>query len=109
MFTYLVIIYLAFLVFLVIIGALNSILIPALQDLPSQDVGSGGPVGIGNAGSISETKMQAYSLIFFHAALLQGLFSGLLAGQMGEGSVKNGAKHATIMILIAYTVFTFVL
>jgi len=43
--------------------------------------------------------------VFFHTALVQGLFSGLVAGKMGEGSVRDGAKHATVLVTIAYVVF----
>ena len=30
-------------------------------------------------------------------AVIQGVFSGLVAGQLGEGSVKAGIKHSIIM------------
>jgi len=36
---------------------------------------------------------------------VQAVCSGLVAGQMGEGTVKAGAKHATVMLVIAYSVF----
>lgn len=104
MLTYLVIIYLSFFVFLVIVGALNSILIPNLPtgaEAPdSGAIGGGGPLS-----SIASVNPAAYTLLFFHTALVQALFSGLVAGQMGEQSVKNGAKHALAMLTIAYAVF----
>ncbi|WP_276300729.1 type II secretion system F family protein [Halorussus lipolyticus] len=106
MLTYLLIIYLSFFVFLVIVGALNSILIPNLPtgaSAPSgSPVGGGGPIS-----GISSVNVEGYTLLFFHASLVQALFSGLLAGQMGEGSIKNGAKHATVLLTIAYGVFLF--
>jgi flagellar protein FlaJ len=105
MLTYVVIIYLSFVVFLVIVGALNSILIP---NLPTGGSAGGGGSAIGGGGpisSISSVNVDAYTLLFFHTSLVQALFSGLLAGQMGQGSVKNGAKHATVLLTIAYGVF----
>jgi len=113
MMTYLVIIYLSFFVFLVIVGALDAILIPELEALPETKVPTDGPTGtaangaagvagIGNVGSVN---IDAYTLVFFHTALVQGLFSGLVAGKMGEGSVRDGAKHATVLVTIAYVVF----
>ncbi|MDY6959490.1 MAG: type II secretion system F family protein, partial [Halobacteriota archaeon] len=48
-----------------------------------------------------------YYRIFFHAALIQGLCSGFVAGQMGEGKVLAGLKHSLIMLTIAYVIFTF--
>jgi flagellar protein FlaJ len=47
-----------------------------------------------------------YTRLFFHAALIQGFFSGLIAGQMGEGHVFSGIKHALIMVTISFLVFT---
>ncbi|WP_158057434.1 type II secretion system F family protein [Halorussus halophilus] len=104
MVTYLVIIYLSFFVFLVIVAALNSILIPNLPTGASAP-DSGAIGGRGPLSSIASVNPDAYTLLFFHTALVQALFSGLVAGQMGEQSVKNGAKHATAMLAIAYVVF----
>ncbi|WP_115862616.1 type II secretion system F family protein [Halorussus litoreus] len=104
MLTYIVIIYLSFFVFLVIVGSLNSILIPNLPTGASAPT-SGSPISSGPLGGISDVDVDAYTLLFFHTALIQAVFSGLVAGQMGEGSVKNGAKHATALLAIAYVVF----
>jgi flagellar protein FlaJ len=105
MVTYLVIIYLSFFVFLVIVGALNSILIPNLPtgaSAPSGSAAASGPLS-----EIGSVDVEAYTLLFFHSSLVQAVFSGLLAGQMGEGSVRNGAKHATVLLAVAYGFFLF--
>ena len=47
----------------------------------------------------------AYTLLFFHVSIVQGLFSGLIAGQLGEGRVADGLKHATVLVFITYVVF----
>ncbi|MFB6271232.1 MAG: type II secretion protein F, partial [Halobacterium sp.] len=57
------------------------------------------------ASQLTEAQKEAYSLVFFHTGLVQAVCSGLVAGQMGEGSVKAGAKHATVMLAIAYGTF----
>ena len=105
LFTYLVIIYLSFLVFLVIVGALVGLLIPSLPT--GADVGTAGTLAGPTAGIglFSGVDVAAYKLLLYHTALIQGVCSGLVAGQMGEGSLKNGAKHATAMLLVAYVVF----
>ncbi|USZ68784.1 type II secretion system F family protein [Halorussus salilacus] len=103
MLTYVVIIYLSFFVFLVIIGALNSILIPNLPTGGAPD--GGGGVGGGPLADIASVNVDAYTLLFFHASLVQAVCSGLLAGQMGETSVRNGAKHATVLLAVAYVAF----
>ena len=101
MLTYLVVIYLSFAVFLVIVAALNSILIP---NLPT---GAAAPDGVtsGPLSSIAGVNPDDYTLLFFHTALVQAVCSGLVAGQMGEGTVADGAKHATLLLTVAYAVF----
>ncbi|MFC7210606.1 type II secretion system F family protein [Natronoarchaeum sp. GCM10025321] len=110
MLTYVVVVYVAFGVFLVIIAALDLVLLPSLPDsavLP-ESTGSAGQVGLGGVlgelGSVNET---AYTLVFFHTTAMQAVFSGLIAGQMSGGSIKDGAKHAAILLSIAYLVFLF--
>jgi len=48
-----------------------------------------------------------YNRLFCHSALIQGFFSGLAAGIMGEGRVLAGLKYAAIMVLIAWIAFRF--
>lgn len=96
--TYLVVIYISFLVFLVVIGAIDTVLVPNLP--------TGGAAGAaGPFGGIGEIDKEAYQLIFFHAAIVQAGFSGLVGGQIAGGSLKDGGKHASVMLLIAYAVF----
>ncbi|MFB6132280.1 MAG: type II secretion system F family protein [Halanaeroarchaeum sp.] len=108
MLTYTVVVYLSFFVFLVIVVALETIFVPAI---PTKSLGSGGgaaPIPGGSLGGIqavTEAQKEAYSLVFFHGALIQAISSGFVAGQMGSGSVKAGAKHATILLAIAYALF----
>jgi flagellar protein FlaJ len=48
-----------------------------------------------------------YVAMFFSIILIQGLFTGLIAGQLGESSVVAGAKHALIMLFSAVGVLLF--
>jgi flagellar protein FlaJ len=41
--------------------------------------------------------------------LIQGFFSGLVAGKMGEGSVTSGLKHSVVMITAGYVALRFLL
>jgi flagellar protein FlaJ len=108
MFTSLVVVYIAFLVCLVIILAGTEVLVPSLPDTavgPSQEELS----RIGVTGSpfsrFGEVDKAAYALVFFHAALVQGVAAGLVGGLLGEGSLRDGIKHATAMLAVAYVVF----
>ncbi|WP_276257800.1 type II secretion system F family protein [Haloglomus litoreum] len=107
MFTYIIVIYVSFLVFLVVIGAIDRVLIP---NLPTQDALTGGGSAVQAAPSflqINSEKVDQYRLTFFHAGLIQATLSGLVGGQMGGGSIKDGVKHATIMLTITYLAFVF--
>ncbi|WP_135662628.1 DUF7282 domain-containing protein [Halorhabdus rudnickae] len=102
MFTYLVVIYVSFLVFLVIIFAVEEVLVPSLPD--SVPVPNSNRLGVDVTAfaRLGEVNKPAYTLIFLHAALIQGALSGFVAGQLGEGTLRDGAKHAAILLTIAY-------
>jgi flagellar protein FlaJ len=103
MMTYLVVIYVSFVVFLIVIGALDYVLIPNLPDTSGLS-----PENLENApavfGSFSGGDKEAYRLAFFHTAIVQSTLSGLVGGMMGGGSIKDGAKHATVMLTITYVI-----
>ena len=111
MLTYLVVIYVAFLVFLGIMAALMISFIPAIEDVIAQMAEStdgaqapGG--GLGVVGQSGDVNISGYEAVFFHVTLVQSICSGLVAGQLGQGSIKDGVKHATIMLIVTYIVFT---
>ncbi|OTF13482.1 type II secretion system F family protein [Halorubrum sp. SD612] len=113
MLTYLIVIYISFLVFLGIIAALSVSFIPAIEaagvpgtggGLPDTGSGvSGGPGGITDG--IGDIDVAVYEQLFFHAASIQAVCSGFVAGQLGEGSVRDGVKH--VVVLLALTLVAF--
>ncbi len=48
-----------------------------------------------------------YTALFFTVVVIQGIFTGLIAGQLGENSIISGTKHSLIMVLVAIGVFIF--
>jgi flagellar protein FlaJ len=48
-----------------------------------------------------------YVAIFFSIVLVQGIFTGLIAGQLGENSPVSGVKHSLIMSFAAVGIFLF--
>jgi flagellar protein FlaJ len=111
MITYLIVIYVSFFVFLVIILAVNEVLVPSLPDAVATPQGGeakrlgASPDSIARFGEVDKA---AYTLIFFHAALIQALAAGFIGGQLGEGSLRDGAKHAAAMLAMAYLVFVLI-
>ena len=108
MLTYLIVIYVSFLVFLGVIAALSVSFIPAIEEATAggTPTGVGGGLG-GVASGLDDINTFAYEQMFFHAAAIQALCSGIVAGQLGEGSIADGAKHAAILLgltLVAFAV-----
>ncbi|MEF8813884.1 MAG: type II secretion system F family protein [Halovenus sp.] len=107
MFTYLIVIYVSFLVFLVIIAAVNEVLVPSLPDTvptPQDNVNRLAP-NVDAFSRFGDVDTASYTLVFFHAAAIQAACAGFIAGQLGEGSLRDGAKHAALMLTVAYIVF----
>ncbi len=46
-----------------------------------------------------------YVSLFFYVLIIQGMCSGLIAGQLGENSAVAGAKHSMIMVSVAVFIF----
>lgn len=102
MLLYVLIIYISFFVFLYIIYTLVSVFVPVLPNVPaSSSTQSMSSMGIAFNGV--DTKL--LTTLFYHSVLIEGLFSGIIAGMMGSGNLFSGLKHALIMILIGFLVF----
>lgn len=43
--------------------------------------------------------------VLMHATIIEGLFTGLMAGQTSRGDLKAGLKYSILMVLIAYAMF----
>ena len=76
---------------------------PVGVDVAALDAAEQAP---GVVGGIESSDVDTYRLVFFHAALIQSLLSGLVGGTMGGGSLKDGTKHATVMLSITYVILT---
>jgi flagellar protein FlaJ len=101
MMIYIVIIYISFLVFVGVIYVISTTFLTEMAEAGKQMAESGG-----QGGFLGNFDLEAYTRLFKHAAIIQGLSSGLMAGAMGEGNIISGLKHSTIMILIGYIIFT---
>ncbi|MDS0258431.1 type II secretion system F family protein [Haloarcula sp. S1CR25-12] len=106
MLTYLVVIYISFFVFLVIIVAVQEVLVPALpSSVPTPDSTNRLAVNVDQFARLGQVDKAAYTMVFFHTALIQAVLTGFIGGQLGEGSLKDGAKHAAVLLGIAYVAF----
>ena len=102
MIVYLVIIYMAFFVFIFVILMLTATFIPTMAQ--AGQAASAAGAGSQFLGAFDPDK---FTRILFHAAVIQGFVSGLVAGQLGEGEFFAGLKHSVILTLTAWISFTF--
>ena len=102
MLIYVVIVLVSFAVFLFVVAILVSTFLTTMAT-------AGAAAGQSGASSqfIGTIDVAAYKRLFAHAAMIQGFFSGLMAGVMGEGRVVGGLKYSAIMLIIAWVAFGF--
>ncbi|MFX0171083.1 MAG: type II secretion system F family protein [Candidatus Hodarchaeota archaeon] len=50
-------------------------------------------------------NLAGLQLVFFHLMVIESIFSGLIAGKMGEGDAKIGLRHSCILLIICYISF----
>jgi len=102
MFIYTAIVYLSFFVFIFVIGVIDTQFLTVLAKQSTEGLSNAGPLA--NLGSTSLFSMDR---LLYHICLIQGLCSGLMAGLMGESSIKAGVKHSCILIIGALLAFNF--
>ncbi|HXW98391.1 MAG TPA: type II secretion system F family protein [Methanomicrobiales archaeon] len=106
MLIYLAIIYLAFAVFIFVVGVIVTMFLPLLLK------GGVSAAAATKGGALIKSQSlsaDTFKLLVYHATLIQGVFSGLLAGHMGEGSLTAGVKHVCILVIIALVAFNTVI
>jgi len=90
---YIVVIYAAFAVFIVVAVLLVRSFFAPVQGAPQI-------MGQGAVGSISGLKD-----FFYKDMLVSGVTGGLMAGKLGERRIAGGLKHAIILSIIGYAIF----
>lgn len=108
--TYIMVIYIAFFVFLVTVLILNKTFLPRMEEvtrsqgLEGVDLSDAPTAGVA---TISGDMIPKIRNIFFYAALVHAVGDGILAGVMDNGKIANGLRHSFIMVLIAYIFMRF--
>ena len=101
--------YIIFFVFIVIILVLQFQILPSLSGISGIEggfsTGAGGGMlgGIGGGAPIEEGEVAAS---FVYLLLIQGLFSGLVIGELSERSLKAGIRHSFVLMLVAFLIST---
>ena len=127
---YVILMYAISLIFIAIAVAINNLMMPIFKVTAATAggvvLGIGNPCGncygmmcaicglySGTASlifSVDPDSIAAYYIsLFFYMSLIQSAFSGLVAGQISENSVKAGIKHSLIMVAITFGTFYFLI
>jgi flagellar protein FlaJ len=106
MLIYVVIIFISYCVFIYCVYTLSSTFIPVMATAGGHNAAAtSGSASLQGATFIQSFNPDDYKRLFFHAAVIQGLFAGILAGVMGEGRWMSGLKYAIVMMIISYLMF----
>jgi archaeal flagellar protein FlaJ len=102
MFIYVIIVLVSWAVFMFVIAILVSSFLSTMAT-----AGVAAQATTASSKFMGRIDLPAYKRLFTHAAMIQGFFSGLCAGQMGEGRVVAGLKYSALMLIISWFVFRF--
>lgn len=101
-----IVIYITFFIFLYVAFQIVTGFLAGVPEVPSAErAAAAAKTGI----EIGGVDVELFKRLFFHASVILGFFSGLVAGTIGEGNVRLGLKHSLLMVLVAYIAFAFVI
>jgi hypothetical protein len=101
--------YVVFFIFIGILVALTSYLLPSLATAQQSLGGSGGFSAFGGGGGNLQKNITLYKDWFRNLVFIQAIFSGLIIGKLSEGELRAGFKHMGILFAIGYLSVTFFL
>ncbi len=94
--------YIIFFVFMIIILIMEFQILPMVSGIA--ELGSIGGGAFANVGGGEPISQKDISNSFLYLLLIQGFFTGLTIGKLGEGSFKAGVKHSFALMLLSFTV-----
>jgi flagellar protein FlaJ len=103
--TYVMVIYIAFFVFLVTVLILNRTFLPRMEEVTAEtglsDVDlSDAPTTV----TISAESIPTIKSLYFYAALVHAVGDGILAGVIMSGKIATGLRHSFIMVLVSWVI-----
>lgn len=104
--TYLAIVIIGFLVYLFVIAIISQAFLDPISELSAQAAASGSAA---RSAITPAVPADAFRVIFFHSALLQGVGAGLLAGKLTQNSTLSGLKYGIGLVIISTIGFAVIL
>jgi flagellar protein FlaJ len=99
--------YISFAVFLVTVYLLISSFFKQLANTSFGGGGSGG--GLGGGFSFVSLPLDKITTVFLYMAMIEALFAGMVGGKMATGYLKDGLKHAILLMMICFVTFIFLI
>lgn len=103
--TYVAIVVISFGLYLLMIIVLESFFLQQVADIPVLDESL---PGAGRGQLIDAPDQGVFQAVLFHAALIQGVCAGLVAGELGEDSWRSGIKYSLALVLVTVLAFVYV-
>lgn len=98
--------YISFAVFLVTVYLLITSFFTQLAN--TQFGGAGATVG-GIGFNFVSLPLDKITAVFLYMAMIEAAFAGLVGGKMATGYIRDGLKHAVLLMLICFIVFVFLI
>ncbi len=99
--TYIAVIYISFLVFLVTIWILNATFLPQMLQASGSLSQANNLAGASPLAQNLPEVVYQIKVAFFIATIVHGLGDGILAGVLDNGKIPTGLRHSFIMLVIA--------
>ncbi|HEV2119063.1 MAG TPA: type II secretion system F family protein [Candidatus Bathyarchaeia archaeon] len=96
--------YISFAVFLVTVYLLIS---SFFKQLANTNFGGGGTTVGGVGFNFVSLPLDKITAVFLYMAMIEALFAGLVGGKMASGYLKDGLKHAIMLMMICFITFIF--
>src|SRR5216683_2876557 len=96
--------YISFAVFLVTVYLLIS---SFFTRLANSNLAGG---SVGNIGfNFVSLPLEKITAVFLYMAMIEAVFAGLVGGKMATGYIKDGLKHAILLMLVCFITFVFLI
>ena len=105
---YIVTIYISFAVFLAIAAILVFQFFGEIERIQTTLTTNGNSQVPGLFGGLADVNIKHLKELMLHMSIVEGIFGGLIAGKIGEGSYVAGIKHVVILIVISIAVFALI-
>jgi flagellar protein FlaJ len=101
--SYLVIVVVGFLVYLLVVLLLASNFLDPIETVGESVAASDAETGPLSPETVPVSELR---MLLFHSALIQGFGSGVLAGKLAENSLYSGLKYGIALLVLTVVVFT---